>query len=362
MTRIKARDGSFECETSEPIGRGREGEIYKATVVNHDELGNLALKVMMERNSSRVLAHTEQLLSWKTMRSFSLIPSLECLLITPFISCDNECCLLMPLADGCDLRDEENFIKLGKSLPWNRRLYLRLYLAYQIALGIKVIHDAGIIHADIAGENIMISANQARAFVIDIDGGGLVNSMKPRVRGHVGWLAPELVLDPSLYSTQETDCWSLALLLHYIIVGCNPFLFCKTVKDYSDYERDWPPDPNRFSDQSIKSWLMWQRKVLTQTQDLTNLFSRCFRAGQRNCRLRPTASEWEQCLKKQLGNAPSISHHCPKCGHENDWQLVYCSSCGTTVLHQALIHCPNCHEYTPVSASFCPRCGAKQGP
>ena len=226
-TRIVANDGSIECEVGDFLGMGREGTVYEVMSSNTG-LSGIVIKIMDGKQSpSRVLHHIEQLLTPETKRLFYQIPSLECVLITAFISNDDKCCLLMPGAEGKVLETDEMFMEISQ-LPLNQRLYL----AHQIAQGIRTIHQAGRIHADIAGPNIIIDINQPRAFIIDIDGGGIVNSVHARVMGHPSWMAPELESSGlPLDSTLETDCWSLAVLLHYIIVGCSPFQFCDKPRD-----------------------------------------------------------------------------------------------------------------------------------
>jgi len=361
-TRIVANDGSIECEVGDFLGMGREGTVYEV-IASSTGLSDIVIKIIDgNRSSSQVLHHIEQLLTLETKRFFYQTPSLECVLSTPFISHDDKCCLLMPRAKGEVLETDDAWREVSQ-LPLNQKLYL----AHQIAQGIKTIHQAGRIHADIAGPNIIIDKNQLRSFIIDIDGGGIVNEVPARVMGHPSWMAPELELGGlPLDSTLETDCWSLAVLLHYIIVGCSPFFFCDKIRDYALYEQNWPPNPHSFdwskvTDKRkvsvIRKWLPWQHKKLEQIGDLADLFRRCFGPGQRNPKIRPTTIEWEQALSLRLGNKLLFNKLCPRCGHENQWNLVYCDNCAA-VLHQALISCSRCGRFKPINASFCPECGA----
>jgi len=353
-TKIVANNGFFECEVGGFLGMGREGTVYEVMTSN-TSLNDIVIKIMDgKKSSSQVLHHIEQLLTPEIKKLFCQIPPLECVLVTPFISHDGKCCLLMPRAKGEVLETDDAWRKISR-LPLNQKLYL----AHQIAQGIKTIHQARRIHADIAGPNIIVDKNQLRAFIIDIDGGGIVNSLAARVMGHPSWMAPELESrGHSLHPTLETDCWSLAILFHYLIVGCAPFHFCDKIRDYSIYELNWPPNPHNF-DGEIKEWLLWQHHVLKQIGDLADLFKRCFGLGQRNPKTRPTATEWEQHLSLQLKNKLLLDKLCPRCGHKNQWGLVYCKKCAT-ILHQALIRCSRCGSYIAVNAKFCPKCGAQQ--
>lgn len=367
-TKIVAKDGSFECELGDLAGSGRQGEVYRVKASNTG-LSDIVIKVMLpdkKRSSSQILHHVEQLLAPETKRAFYQTPSLECVLITPFISHDDKCCLLMPRGKGEVLETVEAWEKI-KHLPLNQKLYL----AFQIAQGIETIHQAERIHADIAGSNIIVDISQLRAFIIDIDAGSVVNSVPAEIVGHANYLAPELEKTQNKDDvTLETDRWSLAVLLHHVIIGCLPFQFCINFKDCFTYEQNWPPDTDSVDKETIRAWkknrkwkgkrdwLLWQHQMLQQFGDLAVLFRRCFGPGQRNPKTRPTANEWLQRLSLELENKPSVNKLCPTCGHENQWELVYCDNCAA-VLHQALIRCVKCGGYKPVNALFCPKCGAR---
>ena len=355
MTVISTRDGSLKCELGKYLGEGRDGVCYRV-INNNLGLDDMVLKIMFEsQRASQIFQHIERLLT-KAKRSFCEISSLECLLVTPFISEQGKCCLLMPRAQGTtltDLIENKDIIRLP--------LRKRVRIAHQIALGIKSLHSVRIIHADIAGPNIIIDTSRMRAFVIDIDGGGLVGSIAPRIKGHHGdWMAPELQSKNSPPPNQSSDCWSLAVVLHGIITGLSPFYFCSTMQEIPKYARDWPPSPTKVS-RELQEWALWHRRILDQMGDIAVLFKRTFSTGQGNPKARPPASEWELVLREYLGKSPRATKRCLRCGTENAPESIYChnENCAA-ILHRSLYKCHHCSRLVPINAMFCPECGSKQ--
>jgi serine/threonine protein kinase len=356
MTLIRTNDGFLECELSDCLGEGRDGICYRVAN-NNLGLHDMVLKIMKEtRRAQEILHHIERLFTKATKRSFCTVQSLECLLVTPLISEDHKCCLLMPMASGTTLTDEESLNAIMSLSMRNR-----VYIAYQIALGVKSVHESGLIHADIAGPNIVIDTKDLRAFVIDIDGGGIVDSLAPRIKGHHGdWMAPELQPEDSPPPDQSSDCWSLAVVLHEVITGLSPFYFCPTIQDITEYNSQWPPQPSEVGAEH-RQWAVWHRQVLEQIGEVQKLFTRTFNSGRMHPRVRPTALEWEQFLLKHLGKLPGSGKRCPKCSEENSPELIYCRNEGCeTIIHRSLYRCSRCNHFVPINALFCPECGAKQ--
>jgi len=356
MTTVRAKEGDLWCELGEYLGEGREGICHRVSNSN-TELRGMVLKEMFDsQRALKTLSHIERLLTPRTKRSFCETPSLECLLVTLFMSEEGKCCLLMPEAHGTTLLDVSSLAAVMKL-----SLDERLLIAYQIASGTRTIHQAGIIHADIAGPNIIIDTQQIRAFILDMDGGGIVNSLPPRIKGHHGdWMAPELQSDSSPPPNQHSDCWSLAVVLHEIITGLSPFYFCSTIQEISKYVGKWPPSPKAV-DTAYVQWSNWHRQILDQIPSIVTLFKRTFNMGQKNPQARPSASEWEQVLQNRFGSLPQAVRVCPQCGQENSQELIYChnSQC-SAIIHRVLGRCHNCRCFIPINAKFCPECGNEQ--
>jgi serine/threonine protein kinase len=356
MSVVAAREGSLELELGETLGEGRDGICYRV-VDNNLGFPDMVVKVMFEsQRALQTIRHVEQLLTNQVRRDFCQTRSLECLLLTPFISGEDRCCLLMPRAHGRTLTDQDSVRELmSLSLPE------RLQIACDIALGMERLHSAGIIHADIAGPNIVVDSCNLRAYIIDVDGGGLVNSLAPRIKGHHGdWMAPELQPSHSPPPSQSSDQWSLAAVLHEVITGLSPFYFCPTLQDRCKYTDRWPPTPASLPFQ-VRRFAEWHENTLGQVGEISALFTRTFSIGQVNPRARSTASEWARCLKLRLGELPRHTNPCPRCGTDNSAEQVYCrdEKCAA-ILHRCLCRCSACGQLIPIDASFCTQCGFKQ--
>lgn len=356
MRRITSEDGSLEIELGEVLGRGRDGVCYR---VAGNSLGfpDMALKLMtVDERGLRVLGHIEGIVSSKRKRSLCKVQSLECLLVTPFIADSGECCLLMPRAHGTLLSDEHSLRGIAEC-----SLGHRLQIACQIAVGVERLHDVRIIHADIAGPNIVIDLANMNAFIIDVDGGGVAGSLAPRIRGHHDeWIAPELQGKKPKPAGLASDRWSLAMVLHEVITGMPPFYFCHILAERTRYADNWPPIaedvPSEFGQQTRQ-----HRETIERICDVAELFRRAFGRGQIKPRMRPTASEWVQCLAKHLWVSPHRGRECRSCGTISNPELIYCQNdeC-QAIIHRCLCICNECREMIPINSPFCPKCGRKQ--
>ena len=356
MKHVVDKDGALELDLGEILGEGRDGICY--SVINNSlSLPDMALKVMYgSERASQILRHVQRLLSDEAKRSFSQVQSLECLLLTPFISGDGKCCLLMPRAHGVTLTDQDSLRDI-----LHCSLGQRLKIAYQIALGMESVHRSQMIHADIAGPNVIIDTKHLNAYIIDIDGGGLVRSLAPRIKGHHGdYMAPELEPGNSRPPNQCSDCWSLAVVLHEVITGLSPFYFCHILRERSEHVTNWPPSASMVASE-FRSYTDCHEETLERISDVAELFRRTFGIGQTEPNARPAASDWVQCLVRHLKELPCKSKPCPKCGLMNSLESIYCENdeCQAT-LHRCLGSCHVCGQRVPINTMFCPECGRRQ--
>lgn len=98
-------------------------------------------------------------------------------------------------------------------------------LTYQIALGVKYLHEFGIVHRDLKLENIMMndSSDSAIPKIVDF---GLAKIIGPSNTasepfGTLGYVAPE-VLQKQPY-TFSCDVWSLGCIIYALLSGSLPF-------------------------------------------------------------------------------------------------------------------------------------------
>lgn len=87
----------------------------------------------------------------------------------------------------------------------------------QIASGIEVLHDAGLVHNDIRPQNILIDLAQDRAIITNLD---LIGQLKVAKSNFIksGYTAPEQEQNPNLLNP-TTDIYSLTATVYYIVTG-----------------------------------------------------------------------------------------------------------------------------------------------
>lgn len=98
-------------------------------------------------------------------------------------------------------------------------------IIFQIMLGVRYLHNLGIVHRDLKLENIMMS-HQKDGAVPKIVDFGLAKMIGPNESanepfGTLGYVAPE-VLQKKPY-TFSCDVWSLGCILYALLSGSLPF-------------------------------------------------------------------------------------------------------------------------------------------
>lgn len=234
-----------------------------------------------------------------------------------------------------------------------RGLSARLQVATWLAQGVAALHRHRFVHADLTEPNTFIDPSALRLTLVDIDGGGVLNTplssvyqprMAPLVRGHFdgSCLAPELVADSSRLPDLASDRWSLAVLLHRILcAGLDPFFFVRAYGEVVNLGANWPPDGRH--QRSSSAWLHFHWVELQRLgEGLTRLFRAVFNVpGAHNPQaftlpLRPSAEEWA----RVLDIARRWVLRCPKCGEE------------TVAVRRAI--CPFCQSQLPHAEVFIP--------
>lgn len=125
--------------------------------------------------------------------------------------------LVMELAANGDLL--KTLKKLGSVSEAKARKYF-----FQIAHGLKYIHDNKIIHRDIKLDNILVDENDL-CKICDfgvsrtMEDGEIINEQC----GTPAYLAPEIILEQG-YHGFGADVWSLGVLLFALLTGSMPFV------------------------------------------------------------------------------------------------------------------------------------------
>jgi serine/threonine protein kinase len=98
-------------------------------------------------------------------------------------------------------------------------------MIYQIASGIKYLHNYGIVHRDLKPDNIMITEPNEKGILKIMDFGlsKIVSSQEKMIDGYgtLSYVAPEVLLRAPY--NKEVDIWSLGIILYYILCGHLPF-------------------------------------------------------------------------------------------------------------------------------------------
>ncbi|CAE6488515.1 unnamed protein product [Rhizoctonia solani] len=107
----------------------------------------------------------------------------------------------------------------------------RLRLCTEISEGVSYLHQAGIVHGDIKGNNVLISWD-GTAMLTDFDDAelgerSLVFTMTGKLALSLRWTAPELVLGELTRKTRESDVYSLGMVF---LLGKSPIREVITAK------------------------------------------------------------------------------------------------------------------------------------
>ncbi len=117
--------------------------------------------------------------------------------------------LFMEFVDGISLSDKG----FRRSLDEIMRIFT------DAAMGLKSIHDAGFVHADLKPNNMLVSGD-GEVKLIDFGQSAKIRQAKPRVQGTIDYMAPEQVRREKL--DQRTDVFGLGACLHKVLTGQPP--------------------------------------------------------------------------------------------------------------------------------------------
>ncbi|MEM1109039.1 MAG: serine/threonine-protein kinase [Planctomycetota bacterium] len=147
----------------------------------------------------------------------------------------SEVLVLMELVDG------ETLEKLDKHLRSDLLKLCHIY--YQSAEGLRAMHQAGFVHADIKPNNIMLTEKDG-VKLIDFGQSCKSGTIKRRIQGTPDYIAPEQVMREAI--TERTDIFNLGATFYWLLTGKHiPTMMHKKSKGIStktdDYKRGEPP-------------------------------------------------------------------------------------------------------------------------
>ncbi|KAL4124300.1 hypothetical protein PRIC2_010137 [Phytophthora ramorum] len=100
----------------------------------------------------------------------------------------------------------------------------------QLATLLQAAHQTGIVHCDLNLENVLITSDFTRTWLIDFGGafdllaGQNSTCQTQRMTGTPGYVAPERVQNPLIPPTPKADVFSLGVLLFQALSGQHPYL------------------------------------------------------------------------------------------------------------------------------------------
>jgi DNA-binding helix-hairpin-helix protein with protein kinase domain len=201
------------------VAGGQQGEVWEMRALNGAPMQDHLIKVYAEE-SPAVARHVREFVAYLDRVSIRNGP-LSGLPTRALVARDlSQVAVLIARVDGETIDATDTYRWLyGQPLP------RRLSLACQAAVALARLHQVDIVHADVAEPNVLIDKKGPALYLIDADGGGVVDregsyQIPPVVRGHLGtWMAPELYAN-SAGPTKSSDNWSLAALVLKLV--CPP--------------------------------------------------------------------------------------------------------------------------------------------
>ena len=204
----------------EKLGEGGMGIVYKAEDLKLKR--TVAIKFLPKRLS----VHGEE------RERFTLEAQAASAINHPNIStiheideANGETFIVMEYVEGVTLRE---WIRKRSGQPEGYRktgVKESVDLAVQIAEGLDKAHDKGIIHRDIKSENVMVTADDARAKIMDFGlaklGGVSKLTKTGSTIGTVAYMSPEQV--EGRETDNRTDIFSFGVMLYELLTGVLPF-------------------------------------------------------------------------------------------------------------------------------------------
>ena len=131
-------------------------------------------------------------------------------------------CVIQEYIPGYNLED------LALSHPIT--LNICLQILEDILNALQYMNDLGISHKDIKPSNILYDSQNSKTTLVDLDYSVINEKTHKKYLGTIKYSAPEQVLQN--YTSIKSDCYSLGLVLCYLIIGQLPFDVDLTNREY----------------------------------------------------------------------------------------------------------------------------------
>ena len=190
--------------------------------------------------------------------------------------------------------------------------YQGLQIALCVARLVEAVHSAGIAHGDINSGNFCLvrKGDHFEVCAIDFDNYVATGALDPFMIGHKAYMSPGLrqaaELKQHALPTVQSDRYSLAVILHELLLHCHPGLAKGDTKEgLKQTMADWFYDPLYFGRHGR---LDGHRSPFVLDEALCRLFRRGI---SHHVRERPSATEWVVALSSALGRVDL----CDVCGY-----------------------------------------------
>lgn len=223
----------------------------------------------------------------------------------------------------------------------------RTALAIRLARAVRRLHMKGLCHSDISENNVFGNSSDGRAYLLDCDGLVVPGIARPVVRGTPKVMAPELVSNPHIEPSVETDLHALAVLIYQLLLLRHP-LEGPRINDPDDVARDdelsfgtralYIEHPSDNSNQPRE--LPYSAGVVGE--GLNSLMEQAFVTGLHAPKHRPLAGDWERELVRSLDRLVRCANQdCPLKTYPlpplKQWrQQIRCPWCQTPLSQQSL--------------------------
>ena len=323
----------------QPLGAGGFGEVYLVDDLVLNE--QMALKIVVAGKGKAQRA-TEQILHEFKLR--------EAINDTTYIikaqdprPCEDKglSLVLLPMefANGKSMRQW-----LVQNQDIEKRQKAGLGLFRQACLGVKAIHDAGLVHLDIKPDNILIVEGKAKIADFGIGRYGasqFANNPDQLLRQGIG--TPQYMSPEQFHVARQkdvgpaSDIYSLGVVLFELLDGNLPF----------------DGTPIELMDKHLNT----QPPHLTgKTEKWSRISDRCLakNPGERYLDIGQLIADLDRAAQ---GATLSVDVSCPKCGHINaNSNIKECEKCRTN-LDSLFRPCPRCGRTVRLDIENCPGCG-----
>jgi len=320
------------------LGKGGFGSVYHVDDTNLNRQVALKIVVTGEGKASRA---TEQLIHEFGLRE-KINNTSHIIKAQDPRTCEYKglslVLLPMELADGESMRKW-----LQQNQDTDKRLKTGLAFFKQACLGIKAIHDAGLVHLDIKPENIMLVGGQAKIADFGIGRYGasqFTNNPDQLLRQGIG--TPQYMSPEQFHVARQidigpaSDIYSLGIVLFELLDGNLPF----DGTPVELREKHLKTKPNR-TPKLERWWPIVNKCLAKQPED-------------RYPNIDLLIADMDRI---EQGVALSVDVSCPNCGHINtNSEAKICDKCQTR-LDSLFRPCPVCDRAVRRDVKMCKGCG-----